>query len=346
MNTFACDQITSPKTTTEPLNTTHKTMLSVFKNTNANSKKFICTYPNCKKFYLRKEHLKRHINSFHKIVKYVCEYPDCGKTFFYDGLQKHIRSFHRNKTFDCQYSDCTKKYTTKHQLEAHTNAVHKKTLYHCDIRNCERTFAYKSDLGKHIRKHRAPELVNRFPCSHPDCDNEVFSTKRELFLHTEISHNDRSFECEFKDCKKWYATKQILANHVRIDHEKHRFYCPFLNCDTTFCYKSGLDRHLIDLHNITYDCGYQDCKKTYTSNACLKRHTREHHTHGKVDSITEVSIHRITPDDRLVKGTALIRLILADFANDLRIEEVEKLSNFTELSVREIRNVVSQYKLN
>jgi len=78
-------------------------------------------------------------------------------------------------------------------------------------------------------------------------------------------------------------------------------------------------------------------KKVSTNSQFLKSVT------NKPDSID--SIDKILPLEKLLEGQAIIEQILADFSDDLRIDEIENLSKLTELSVFAIQQIVRNHKI-
>ncbi|KAL4068157.1 hypothetical protein J3A83DRAFT_4097410 [Scleroderma citrinum] len=56
-------------------------------------RKWECPVEDCKRPFVRQEHLKRHINSIHTNKKFMCPVEGCGKLFSrMDNLKMHKRS--------------------------------------------------------------------------------------------------------------------------------------------------------------------------------------------------------------------------------------------------------------
>lgn len=121
--------------------------LFAFKNPN---KRYECE--KCNKYFKRKDHLKRHNESVHKLF---------------------------SSNFMCK--TCGKKFNRKDNFQVHTRS-HLTSSYVCPFENCQKAFKSKSSLNYHKLKHGSSTFHLSFKCNYPGC-GKAFLRLAELKRH-------------------------------------------------------------------------------------------------------------------------------------------------------------------
>lgn len=180
--------------------------------------KFVCEF--CGKAYKRKDVLRWHTKTQHMGIKrprkneadkertYQCD--KCEKSFKRrQHLDDHISLKHKSKDSSLKYKcdRCTESFLRPHNLEYHTNKVHlQEKPYKC--KNCNEAFYSAVAMRKHFRLCSLPDS-ERYSC---EVCAQLFTTKRNLRMHSEAMHTLNPLTCECGVVVKWRSS---LAKHRR-----------------------------------------------------------------------------------------------------------------------------------
>ena len=163
-----------------------------------------------KKLHIFKANVKKNIPKSNDLLSTVCQ--ECKKSFVKRStLQKHINNVHKKLTpFQCQ--ECKKYFGQKPHLQRHITNVHKKlTPFQC--LECKKHFGQKPHLQIHI--DNVHKKLKPFQCQ--EC-NQSFGQKSSLKFHTNIIHLKKtSFQCQ--KCKKYFGQNSNLRTHILSVHE-------------------------------------------------------------------------------------------------------------------------------
>ncbi|XP_052859867.1 transcription factor grauzone-like [Anopheles cruzii] len=221
----------------------------------------------CGKSYRSKEYLQRHQQESHDPTlerKYKC--TECSHSF----LRKHLLTAHLARHVKVQCTECDRVLSSKAALGIHMLKIHGNTGGQiCDI--CGREFRTKTSFDKHIRKHNAAYVPERFPCKF--CDKKLMS-KVGLKKHVLAKHTtfDEEFICT--ECGSRYPHKLALDNHKRKVHIEEKYECEF--CGRRFKNTVSLREHrAIHTGEELYSCEY--CSATFKSKSNMYAHKKKVH---------------------------------------------------------------------
>ncbi|MDP0588338.1 MAG: C2H2-type zinc finger protein [Candidatus Endonucleobacter bathymodioli] len=111
-------------------------------------KKMICS--ECGRLFVRKYHLKRHMDIHANVKIYKCTWEGCNNTFRQQQhLKTHIRIHTNEKPYPCL--ECNMRFITKQELTVHTLWHRGETPFKCII--CDKAFNRKSVLVRHLKIH-------------------------------------------------------------------------------------------------------------------------------------------------------------------------------------------------
>ncbi|KAK3588186.1 hypothetical protein CHS0354_012247 [Potamilus streckersoni] len=210
----------------------------------------------CKRKYFSKKSLYRHMRLHTSEKNYAC--ITCGKRFMYsDDLAKHVKIHITDENGlpvrEHLCTICGKGFSLKNRLTRHMQTHESERNFACDI--CGKRYQTSSSLRSHrIFKHM-PENADLYPLKKLICEVCGYMTyvKNRLKRHMQTHLPSRQFECEY--CHKMFQTSSSLGTH------KMRHMPPKRNS------KGEL---------VLYKCTWDNCKKTYTKKATIKRHILAH----------------------------------------------------------------------
>nr|XP_046234446.1 zinc finger protein 184 [Scatophagus argus] len=251
--------------------------------------------PHCEKTFTRRSDVKRHLSTHTGDRPYQCD--QCSKCFSLRFmLMKHLRVHTGERPFQC--SHCPKRFTLVSVLARHERMHTGEKPFLCS--QCGKGFLSQGELSKHHRSH-----VDDKPYSCPQCDKRFKSKKTQqehiishsgarpypcsycgkgftkpyaLTRHNLIHTGERPFPCGH--CEKSFLTLSEAQLHQRI-HTGERPY-PCNVCELKFKSSSELARHKRShsgLKPLKPHC--EQCMKTFTSKAKLKKHMEAHRKEGE-----------------------------------------------------------------
>ncbi len=233
--------------------------------------KFIC--PICEKEYASTAYLDYHLKSCQD-GKYdfncnQCDYKTNNKRYFSTHHQVHSSVKHECPV--CQHKLSTEADLKRHQRSMHSNIPPTKN-YACDL--CDSSFTNLTALKNHTKTHTNNEGIE-VKCRH--CEYKTWR-KAEMKKH-ELTHfpekRDLKFKCESCDYKTW--TRKRLTRHLNVHSTLRLVKCN--DCPKTFKYKDQLRSHQKFAHlgaAKDFKCLEIGCKKLFSTNFQLLRHTETH----------------------------------------------------------------------
>uniref|UniRef100_UPI003AAF178A uncharacterized protein n=1 Tax=Centroberyx gerrardi TaxID=166262 RepID=UPI003AAF178A len=266
---------------------------SQHRQTHQVKRQFKC--PHCDKTYTRRSDVKRHLTTHTGERPYQCN--QCSKRFSLRFmLMKHLHVHTGERPFQC--SHCPKRFTLVSILARHERMHTGEKPFLCS--QCGKGFLSQGELSKHHRSH-----VDDRPYSCTQCDKRFKSKKTQqehIFSHTGARpypctycgkgftkpyaltrHNlihtgERPFPCGH--CEKTFLTLSEAQLHQRI-HTGERPY-PCTMCELKFKSSSELARHKrshLGMKPLKPYC--EQCMKTFTSKAKLRKHMETHREEGE-----------------------------------------------------------------
>ncbi|KUF80504.1 Transcription factor IIIA [Phytophthora nicotianae] len=266
---------------------------------------FACQHQGCDKYYSKREHLTRHVETVHirgstqsleERKPYKCEL--CQARFTYKhGLTRHIKRSHRNVNLPFECSECLKGFKKKSELQAHSY-VHTGVLpFECE--ECGDRFLKRFWLTRHQRKHEANKDADTqvFVC---DC-GEICFDEEELNTHKQTEHGKEEAEddvgAEAKEtpahlclvCDQTFSRKQYLRAHLRTHFEslddRKQYTCPMDGCNKSYTRKSNLMTHYNAVHDKRkskrFACPREGCTARFGYKTVLKHHIESIHDNPK-----------------------------------------------------------------
>ncbi|XP_013140198.1 PREDICTED: zinc finger protein 25-like isoform X2 [Papilio polytes] len=259
-------------------------------STNPKRRVFQCDY--CKKFFINKTSMRRHIYVHLKVIPYACKY--CYKRFYMkENMMTHMKLQHsRGMKIANHYicAVCEEPFLLKEKLDEHM-MIHVKNeklikcifcnkqfphpillhehekehlitgKYKCTV--CEMSYDSRSNLALHIKGHLK---LKDYICQH--CGKE-FLRLTSLRRHVQICHAGILIQCPI--CKK--KLKGHLTEHLRTHEKKRPHKCP--ECGQRFTQSTQLNVHRrCHTGDRPYPC--RICDRPFTHSNALMLHIRRH----------------------------------------------------------------------
>ena len=144
------------------------------------------------------------------VVYHYCE--QCGKRYENKhNLTSHIKAHHEGVLYQCPL--CPKTFKDRTSRWQHKNLVHSTDeKYNCKY--CRLRFGSESELRRHLPTH---EVESQYACRH--CGKKM-AFKKSLLQHEMIHTGEKPFECVEENCGKRWRCKSGLARHMRQVHGK------------------------------------------------------------------------------------------------------------------------------
>ena len=140
--------------------------------------------------------------------------------------------------------------------------------FKCGYDGCGKTYTKKHSLRRHFSKHTGD---SQFRCYTGYCTGKIrYCDEKTLTRHIYKKHiMERPYECDI--CSKRFARSDILFTHRKNVHSVKDEQNQPQNSDST-------DKWIMYSGDKTrpFQCGYQDCGKTYTTKQALQRHFPAH----------------------------------------------------------------------
>ena len=140
--------------------------------------------------------------------------------------------------------------------------------FKCGYDGCGKTYTKKHSLRRHFPKHTGD---SQFRCYTGYCTGKIrYCDEKTLTRHIYKKHvMERPYECDI--CSKRFARSDILFTHRKNVHSVKDEQNQPQNSDST-------DKWIVYSGDETrpFQCGYQDCGKTYTTKQALQRHFPAH----------------------------------------------------------------------
>ena len=140
--------------------------------------------------------------------------------------------------------------------------------FKCGYEGCGKTYTKKHSLRRHLPKHTGD---SQFRCYTGDCTGKIrYCDEKTLTRHIYKKHvMERPYECDI--CNKGFFRSDTLLYHRTNVHPAGDEQNQPQNSDSTdkWIKYSGDDTR-------PFQCGYEDCDKTYTTKKALQRHFVKH----------------------------------------------------------------------
>jgi Zinc finger, C2H2 type len=175
---------------------------------------FTCHYDGRK--FIKKEHLRKHMNAYHRPTKgtkaiFKCRKLDCKKSCVSkEELVQHRREHcdqadqESKKCKICSKSFKKHRYLSNHMIHMHSSSKD----YLCN--ECGKAFASKSSLKEHLIRH----LPNKqFSC---DTCGRAFPTKGSLTKHKDSHTGLQPYQCDYPGCSAKFTRAYVLNQHLLV----------------------------------------------------------------------------------------------------------------------------------
>ncbi|CRK96836.1 CLUMA_CG009879, isoform A [Clunio marinus] len=194
---------------------------------------------------------------------YKCN--QCDKSFTQsNSLMVHVKSHLSNKPFQCE--QCNKGFLNASSLALHQKTHTGPTTVTCPIDECGKEFRDNNLLEEHMMTHRLSLLYQCSLCS------EKFEQSCLLVQHVKSHIGDKPFQCN--QCGKCFTQPGSLNTHLRIHTGEKPFEC--VMCGKRFTQASSLSVHMKVHGEKEFKCVIENCKKSYSQEAYLKKHMMKH----------------------------------------------------------------------
>lgn len=181
---------------------------------------------------------------------------NCESPFKEEGLQikTEIQKEENETNGECEKT--TQQVRSTRRLVARSNHCYVldkfSKPYHCVAKSCDAAFSTQGGLVRHL------QLVHHY-------------NRSQLLLEKDLEVN------QSHELRKEPVKKRLCPN---FDEPQPRFKCHFAKCSATYHLKSSLLRHIRDIHSQPTQilkCKYEGCKRVFTHNYALKKHTLYDH---------------------------------------------------------------------
>ncbi|XP_015114598.1 gastrula zinc finger protein XlCGF57.1 [Diachasma alloeum] len=216
----------------------------------------------CKKVFMTKSVLERHILTHTHERQFDCKI--CGKRFKQAGhLKSHTLVHTGERKFAC--SICSKRFTLSNSLKKHMYVHNGEKPYQCDV--CGSRFLERRNLNGHLMTH-----TNERPFGCKICGKR-YTLADTLRRHISVAHeNGRTYQCEI--CAKMFKQLAHLSVHKKVHTDERPFQCHL--CDKNFKHKNVLKSHLAIHANVRpFEC--EVCKATFVRKTNLQTHITSAH---------------------------------------------------------------------
>ncbi|XP_014248636.1 zinc finger protein 2 isoform X2 [Cimex lectularius] len=222
----------------------------------------------CKKFFLLKSSLERHIKTIHQGDSHKC--PQCGARCPDKGtLARHMYTHTGLKPYSCPV--CKQEFSRKYHLVRHNMQTgcdgKEKPIFPCQV--CGREFNRKDNLREHLRAHAGQTKRKKlFSCDF--CGMEFCGTNL-LQIHKKTHTGEKHYVCDF--CPKRFPTSGAMKKHRRTHTGERPYECD--TCHKRFAAKETLNRHVrIHTGYKPHCCNY--CGKRFIQSSQLRSHLFYH----------------------------------------------------------------------
>lgn len=177
---------------------------------------FECMENDCKKAFISKYKLLRHMTTHSPNKLHSCSY--CDKKFHRkDHLKNHLQTHDPNKeSFRC--GECGKVYNTKPGFKKHI-ALHAAAAGELVCKICEKDFESTEMLLQHIKLHSGKSngsKEKKHKCEH--CERR-FYTRKDVRRHMVVHTGRKDFLCQ--TCGQRFGRKDHLVRHTRKSHDSN-----------------------------------------------------------------------------------------------------------------------------
>ncbi|KAF6202222.1 hypothetical protein GE061_004620 [Apolygus lucorum] len=172
-----------------------------------------------------------------------------------------------SKVFSCFI--CFMKFSKQETMQAHMKSHITPRPFSCHL--CEFKCASKNDLIKHLKTHTKQKVTTIFfPC--PLCPQK-YSTSASLRTHlSNHSTESKPYQCDFCDYNCY--TSELLRVHVQKHSGGNRFRCEI--CLVSYSSEAKLKAHIRDHLTTDKPLKCNICHTSFSSRAQLNRHTPIH----------------------------------------------------------------------
>lgn len=220
--------------------------------------KLRCLVESCKKSFLRKCYLDKHIAHHH---------PEILSPNSRENVQK---SFEK-KCYSCEEPGCVASFGKHHLLTQHSFVHTQIPPFSCS--HCDKKFLTLNAKKRHEKVHQG------YACKH--CD-EVSQNWSAHLAHAQSHKEIRKKEFACTTCEKLFSSRSRLNQHTVVHAEvRPVFRCS--QCTRTFTKKFALNKHISVFHDGArlFKCHIQNCGKSYAHCHSLKKHIDVFHQPNK-----------------------------------------------------------------